>query len=231
MSSLTAELNGRAALVLGGSDGIGYAVADELGVAGAEVTVADGDEAALERVELRLGVRTHRCDFSVPAEAAVEAVEAARVAQGRLDLLVCAQARRPSTHLGATMATIAAAAAAMTGDGGEGGRIVVVTAANAAGGGEGFEAEQLELRRRVRAAAVELAPRRVAVNAVVPGWVRTPDFEADPPASETGLNPVGVVAEPADVSRAVLWLLDPANVLVAGAELAVDGGQGAAASG
>jgi 3alpha(or 20beta)-hydroxysteroid dehydrogenase len=226
LSALTAiELAGRAALVLGGADGVGYAVADELAAAGAEVTIADAAGAGLERAAIRLAAHTLECDFAVPVAAAA-AVAAARAEHGRLDLLVCAQARRPSTHLEASLAAIEAAAAAIEA-GGEGGRIVVVTAPNAAGGGAGFEGEQGELRRRARAAAAELARRRIALNLVVPGWVRTADYEAAPAAAESELNPLGILGEPGDVASAVLWLLDPDNAFVSGAEIAVDGGQSA----
>jgi NAD(P)-dependent dehydrogenase (short-subunit alcohol dehydrogenase family) len=230
MSPLRAtDLGGRAALVLGGAEGIGYAVADLLGGAGAAVTVADEPGPALGRAAIRLGVEARPCDFAVAGEAAA-AVVAARAEHGRLDLLVCAQARGAEAYAEATTAAIEAAAEAMVA-GGEGGRIVVVglpDSVDRVGSAAAEDAADADLRRLVGAAATELAPRRIAVNLVLPGWVRTPAYEADPPPSEADLNPIGMVAEPEDVARAAVWLLDFENLFVVGAALAVDGGRRAA---
>jgi SDR family mycofactocin-dependent oxidoreductase len=86
----------------------------------------------------------------------------------------------------------------------------------------------------VRALAVELAPHRVRVNCVLPGGVRTematsPASEAwragEPEAARalTALLPVDL-AEPEDVSAAVVWLASDAARLVTGAALPVDAG-------
>jgi len=86
----------------------------------------------------------------------------------------------------------------------------------------------------VRALAVELAPHRVRVNCVLPGGVRTPMatsaaaeawLAAEPDASRSlaALLPVDL-AEPEDVSAAVVWLASDAARLVTGVALPVDGG-------
>jgi NAD(P)-dependent dehydrogenase (short-subunit alcohol dehydrogenase family) len=84
------RLDGRVAPVTGGGGGIGRASAQALAQAGAEVAVADIDEAAAERVAKDCGRgEAHRLD--VADEAEVEAVIGAVIARrGRIDLaLIC----------------------------------------------------------------------------------------------------------------------------------------------
>jgi NAD(P)-dependent dehydrogenase (short-subunit alcohol dehydrogenase family) len=78
-----------------------------------------------------------------------------------------------------------------------------------------------------RAAALEYATHGIRINAVAPGVVRTPMFEALPEEARTGvvaLEPIGRVAEPEEVAKAILFLAsDDASYLI-GHVLAVDGG-------
>ena len=81
----------------------------------------------------------------------------------------------------------------------------------------------------VKAAAVELAPHAVRVNAVAPTFVETPmtaPFLADPEfrAEVERQIPLGRVGQPDDVTGAVVYLASDAAALVTGASLRVDGG-------
>ena len=86
----------------------------------------------------------------------------------------------------------------------------------------------------VRALAVELAPHRVRVNCVLPGGVRTPMATSDASAAWLAAEPQAArslasllpvdLAEPEDVSAAVVWLASDAARLVTGVALPVDGG-------
>jgi glucose 1-dehydrogenase len=77
--------------------------------------------------------------------------------------------------------------------------------------------------------AQELSPRRIRVNAVAPGAIRTP---INRPAWETQealdrllqLIPYGRIGEPADIAQAVLWLASDLSDYVIGTTLFVDGG-------
>ena len=78
--------------------------------------------------------------------------------------------------------------------------------------------------------AIEWAAHGVRVNAVAPGYVETDligaavragDLDTAPLARRT---PVGRLARPEEIARAILFLLDPANAYVTGQVLAVDGG-------
>jgi NAD(P)-dependent dehydrogenase (short-subunit alcohol dehydrogenase family) len=88
-----------------------------------------------------------------------------------------------------------------------------------------------------RVAARAGGPHRVRVNAILPGAVDTPMLwrnlrpggsAAQLLAALTALHPIGRIGTPADVAAAVVFLCDPANSFITGAELAVDGGQLAA---
>ena len=83
--------------------------------------------------------------------------------------------------------------------------------------------------RVTRAMAVELGGS-VRVNAIEPAAIATPMLEAgfaDSPALKAQLeafHPTGAIGSPADVARAVLFLLDPANSFLNGCVLPLGGG-------
>jgi NAD(P)-dependent dehydrogenase (short-subunit alcohol dehydrogenase family) len=86
----------------------------------------------------------------------------------------------------------------------------------------------------MRTLANELAPIGVRVNAVCPGWVDTPMFDAQ--VEIAGITKAEAVTRwapdqlierlvtPDEVSDAVLWLLSPAARMITGVALPVDGG-------
>ncbi len=86
------RLDGRAAFVTGGAQGIGLATAEDLAEAGARVTIADRDADALQRATVALGgkgfiVATEMLD--VTDSAAVDrAADAMLAREGRVDILV-----------------------------------------------------------------------------------------------------------------------------------------------
>lgn len=81
-----------------------------------------------------------------------------------------------------------------------------------------------------RALAHALAPRRITVNAVCPGWVRT-DMAAQR-YSEIGITeaaaasgtPTGRVTKPSEIADAVAWLTGPGAGNVTGQTIVIDGG-------
>jgi len=228
------DLEGRVALVTGGAHGLGAAIAEWLGSAGAEVMLADGDRDALERMRVRSAFATFECDFASPA-GIVEAFTALKERFGRLDVLVCAQRRRPpagplleisfddyrrtmAAELDASFLCVQQAGRLMRA-GGAGGRIVLVATANAPGvrRGAGREVAEAGLRGLVTAAAAELAPERITVNAILPGAIRS-ELSADE-LEAIAASPLAagrMLGEPDDVARAALWLLDPDNSYVTG---------------
>jgi len=68
------------------------------------------------------------------------------------------------------------------------------------------------------------------INAVCPGWIRTPPvestLEAEPESEQQMLmhQPIGRVGTPEEVAQAVLWLCSPSASFMVGCALDVDGG-------
>ena len=84
------------------------------------------------------------------------------------------------------------------------------------------------LNQFVRAAAYELAPLGIRVNALSPGITATPlALEGNPEVFEemAATVPLGRAGEPEDMAAAALYLCSPAARFVTGANLVVDGGE------
>jgi NAD(P)-dependent dehydrogenase (short-subunit alcohol dehydrogenase family) len=80
-----------------------------------------------------------------------------------------------------------------------------------------------------KTAALEYAQRGIRVNAVCPGYIRTPMTLGDPPrpdaeAAMVAAEPVGRMGTPEEVAQAVVWLCSDAASFVTGSGLVVDGG-------
>ena len=81
-----------------------------------------------------------------------------------------------------------------------------------------------------KSAAVQYADRGLRINAICPGWIKTPPVEQvlhhDPDAAKGMLmhQPIGRFGQPEEVANAVVWLCSDAASLVLGTALGVDGG-------
>jgi 3-oxoacyl-[acyl-carrier protein] reductase len=245
------ELEGRIALVTGGSRGIGAAVCAELGAAGAEVVVnyasaADAAEAVCAAVRAAGGT-AHAVagDVSTP-EGAAALVEHVESEIGPIAILVCnAGITRDNlimklsdddwrsvidTNLGGAFFTCRAVARPMLKR--RGGAIVAVSSIVGVRGNAGqtnYAASKAGLIGLTKSLAKELGSRGVRVNAIAPGYIATALTDALPePARDAILagTPLGRLGEPADVARAVRFLVSDAAAFVTGDVLAVDGGLG-----
>jgi NAD(P)-dependent dehydrogenase (short-subunit alcohol dehydrogenase family) len=96
-----------------------------------------------------------------------------------------------------------------------------------------YGASKAAVHSFTRSWAAELAPRGVRVNAVAPGFVRTEAYAANGLSPEqveglfagvTATVPLGRIGEPEDVAQWIVRLAEPANELVTGQVITVDGG-------
>ncbi|WP_326807054.1 MULTISPECIES: SDR family oxidoreductase [unclassified Streptomyces] len=100
-------------------------------------------------------------------------------------------------------------------------------------GGGPYAATKAALETATRAAALELGPHGIRVNAVSPGFVPV-DSDVNPVAPEyaaaVSANPLGRPGTPADIARAVRWIAGPDAAWITGEVLRVDGGSSTGAS-
>jgi NAD(P)-dependent dehydrogenase (short-subunit alcohol dehydrogenase family) len=79
-----------------------------------------------------------------------------------------------------------------------------------------------------QAAALEYAPRNVRVNAVAPGFIKTPlldrNLSPDAMAGLAAMHPIGRIGDPREVAELVVWLSSAKASFVTGSCLVVDGG-------
>jgi 3-oxoacyl-[acyl-carrier protein] reductase len=242
-------LEGRRAIVTGGGQGIGAAVAAVFSAHGAAVVVADVDAASAQRsaAALRAGgaaAAAARLDVRDPDEVAA-AVALCRDRFGGLDILVNnagitrdATLRRMTlddfaavldVHLKGAFLVTQAAAAVMREQ--RAGAIVNISSISGKVGMVGqanYSAAKAGLIGFTKAVAKELAPHGIRVNAVQPGLIRTAMTEALRPdiwAQKLAEIPMGRAGEPADVANAVLFLASDLAAYVTGAVLEVTGGR------
>lgn len=81
------------------------------------------------------------------------------------------------------------------------------------------------LRGLTQAAAAELAPSGIRVNAVFPGPIATPMLDATTQARLAKAGPFGRIGEPSEVADAVAFLASEQASFITGSELVIDGGQ------
>jgi glucose 1-dehydrogenase len=252
-------LTGQKALVTGANSGIGRGVAIALGQAGAHVVVnyVDGDVAANAVVEEinKFGAKAYAHRADVSSEDQVAAMFARMIQEfGTIDILVSnAGLQRDSAFHDMTMAqwnkvlsvnltgqflcgraavqeflrrgVVASVSSAA-------GKIICMSSVHQEipwGGHVNYATSKGGIKLMMESMAQELAPKRIRVNAIAPGAIRTPINTAAWDTKEAydqlmTLVPYGRIGEPEDIARAAVWLASDQSDYVVGTTLFVDGG-------
>jgi len=252
-------LQNQKALVTGGSSGIGEGCALALGAAGAAVVVnyhSDADEA--ERVVAAIreaGGEAMAIQADVSREEQVQAMFAHAIEGfGTLDILInnaglqqdapfqemtlkqwetvisvnltgqflCARAAVREFLRRGVVPTVSRAA----------GKIICMSSVHEVipwGGHVNYAASKGGIMQLMKSMAQELAPKKIRVNSLAPGAIKTPinrkAWETpEALASLLKLIPDGRIGEPDDIARAAVWLASDQSDYITGATIFVDGG-------
>ena len=243
------DLSGRVALVTGGGQGLGAAIAQALHRAGADVIVnyfPDGEganRALAEQVVTGLGERATVAAADVRDLAQVAAmVEAAAGRAGGIDIVVnnagiirdrtlknmlpVDWAEVIDTNLTGVFNVCKAAAPALR----DGGRIVSLASISAAMGFFGqanYAAAKAGVVALTKVLSRELARRRITVNAIAPGVVLTDMGKSIPEEARAEMLksiPLGRFGDPREIADVVLFLCSDLASYVTGQTLHVNGG-------
>ena len=243
-----ALLSGRIAVVTGGAQGLGLAIARQFIDEGARVVIGDLDLDVTRAVAEGLGgpklAHAAHCDVTSGSE--VDALVAAALEHfGGLDVMVNnAGITRDATlrkmteeqfdqviavHLKGTWNGTRAAAAVMR----ENGRGAIINMSSISGkvglvGQTNYSAAKAGIVGLTKAAAKELAHLGVRVNAIQPGLIRSAMTEAMPQRiwdAKLAEVPMGRAGEPSEVASVALFLASDLSSYMTGTVLEVTGGR------
>ncbi|WP_059016807.1 3-oxoacyl-ACP reductase FabG [Mycobacterium sp. M26] len=241
-------LAGQTAVITGGAQGLGFAIAEQFIAEGARVVIGDINLAATQEAAEKLGgaevARAVKCDVTSYAD--VDALVEAAIEQfGRFDIMVNnagitrdATLRKMtedefdqviSVHLKGTWNGLKKAASIMR----EQGHGAIVNMSSISGkvgmiGQTNYSAAKAGIVGMTKAASKELAHLGVRVNAIQPGLIRSAMTEAMPQRiwdSKVAEVPLGRAGEPAEVAKVALFLASDLSSYMTGTVLEVTGGR------
>ena len=230
------SLRGKAALITGGASGIGRAIARRFTEAGAQVLIVD-------RQPSPDGFAFINADVSREEEVAA-AFDAAVAQFGRLDIAVNNAGIQPlGVGFEAVTGELLARTFGVNVNGvvfgikhagrvlADGGR--VINMASFVGmigtpGGAAYSTSKAAVIHLTRLGAIELAPRRITVNAISPGTIRTPAVTGIPDNPEIPFierrTPLRRLGEPEEVAALAHFLASDEAAYITGQNIAIDGG-------
>ncbi|SDL99483.1 hypothetical protein SAMN05421823_109230 [Catalinimonas alkaloidigena] len=246
----TENYQDKVVIVTGGAQGIGRALSQAFGQAGATVMVADQDEEALEECaawlatqQIRVG--TKACDMG-SAEDVKQLIASTVERFGTVDIVVNNAGisrfkpldtleveefdRILAVNLRSVFLTAKFAAPHLRRQKGCLLNIASTRALMSEPHSEGYAASKGGIVALTHALAMSLSPD-VRVNAISPGWIVTDEWQKASQRKKPELrdidhtqHPVGRVGWPEDIAAAALYLCSPAAGFVTGQNLVVDGG-------
>lgn len=241
MSGAAGELAGRVAIVTGAAGGMGAAITQAFLAAGCRVAATDLMAERLPRDTESLSSLGHD---TASGEQWRDVVSETLARFGRIDILVNNAAYfEPSPFVETTpedmdahyrvnqrgvLIGMQSVLKPMQEIGG--GAIVNICSVAALSGSTGafaYMATKWAIRGMSRAAARELAPLNIRVNAVMPGLIDTAMMARNPPERNAGIVgaiPAGRPGQASEVAQAALYLASDRSAYLTGSEIVVDGG-------
>ena len=246
------KLAGKKALITGGNSGIGLATARLFIAEGAEVAITGRDQKTLDEAVAELGPKAHgyRADVTVADDRKRLFADLARDF-GKLDVVFVnagTSGRTPTggtdesvfedivrANLSGAFFTVNSAAALLH----DSASVIFNGSVHNYTGQPGlaaYAATKGGLVSMARVIAAELAPRKIRVNVVAPGWTKTPLWKRGHRAFDTpeqsaklvdyysSLIQLGRWGQPDELAKAVLFLASDDSSYVNAVELVVDGG-------
>jgi len=243
------DLKGKIALVTGATRGIGKAIAEELGKAGAKVAICSRKADACAQTEAELAasgleVLAKPCNVSRKEELQA-LVDSTRAKWGRIDIVVANAATNPYygplTGIGDeafdkifanNLKSVLWLAGMTLPEMKDGGSFILVGSiggiiANTVIGAYGMS--KAAGHHLVRNLAAEWGPKNVRVNAIAPGLIKTEFARAlweDPQraAERVSNTPLRRLGEPRDIGGIAVFLASPAAAFITGQCIVADGG-------
>ncbi|MFG2445372.1 glucose 1-dehydrogenase [Nocardia fluminea] len=244
MTHSSSRFDGKTALITGGSSGMGLATAHRLIAEGARVVVTGRDKQRLDAAVAELGGQAHGIAGDATDLGDLDTLAAVVSDRfGHVDLLF-ANAGNGSfqpidqvtgalfdqvigSNLKGAFFTIQKVLPLLPDH-----AAIVINASfglhRGVPGAALYSASKAAVHNLTRTLAAELAPRRIRVNSVSPGYIDTPAFRAElsdtAKAGVAALSPAGRVGTSEDVAAAVAFLASADAAFVNGHDLRVDGG-------